>query len=300
MQKAKHLYISERMVEVVSLHMIKNALPEQTNPPLFKAIVGPPGEGKTYQLDLILKQMGVKTFLISGGQFESPEAGAPAQMIRNKYIQAGLAIDKGECKAAAIVINDVDTGLGNWGELVQYTVNTQTICGELMHLADFPNDVEGRKTRRIAVFMTGNDLTRLYAPLIRTGRMSFFHWQPTPEEMTLILSHNIFPELTQAECQKLVREFAGQPTVFFSQIRSRTVDESLWLQVQKVGLESFFSKLQHGVPRITYESVTYQNLVRIGRLLIEEINSNVNCLSSNINSQPNNEFLSQFKKAITG
>ncbi len=40
-------YISKRFTKEVALHMAKNALSEQTNPPLYKAIVGHPGEGKT-------------------------------------------------------------------------------------------------------------------------------------------------------------------------------------------------------------------------------------------------------------
>lgn len=281
------LHIPQRFVRAVALHQIKNFLWQQTDPPLFLGIPGPPGYGKTFQLGWALKQMGVKVFLISGGQLESPEAGAPAQLLRNTYRNAGLAIDKRECLASAIVMNDVDTGLGDFGELVQYTVNRQTVSGELMHLADFPTEVEGRQTRRIPIFLTGNDLSKLYSPLIRTGRMNIFHWRPTADEMIQILHFNIFPELSHFECQKLVNEFIDQPTVFFSQMRSRLADENLWQQIEKVGAETMFSKLQQGLPRISYEAVNYHNLLRIGRLIMDEIKSNVNFLESNVirNSQ---------------
>ena len=35
--------------------------------------------------------------------------------------------------------------------------------------------------------MTGNDLSRIFAPLVRDGRMAKFYWKPTREDLVGIL-----------------------------------------------------------------------------------------------------------------
>lgn len=65
----------------------------------------------------------------------------------------------------------------------QMTVNNQIVVGTLMNLSDNPTRVsvgqdwrESDVTNRIPVIVTGNDLSTIYAPLIRDGRMDKFYW----------------------------------------------------------------------------------------------------------------------------
>lgn len=58
------------------------------------------------------------------------------------------------------------------------TVNNQIVVGSLMNIADNPTRVsigqgwrEADVTHRIPIIVTGNDFARIYAPLIRDGRM---------------------------------------------------------------------------------------------------------------------------------
>jgi SpoVK/Ycf46/Vps4 family AAA+-type ATPase len=275
-------YVSERFQEVVIRHVVANTHMSETDPPLLLGIQGKPGCGKTYQLEYILKKSGVKVFHISGGQLESPNAGEPAQLMRTTYINAGKAVEKGDCVAAAIVINDVDAGLGQFGSLVQYTVNTQTVCGQLMNIADFPTEVEGRVTQRIPIIMTANDLTKLYDPLRRTGRMTTFEWSPTVDEMTEILSR-IFPELDKSDCYKLANYFSDCPTVFFSQMRARLTNESLWEEIKQVGIDNILSLLRNkkGTPQLKYGTIDYVRLSKIGETMMQEISRTVNYLEEN-------------------
>ncbi len=160
------VYIPERFRQAIELHIIKNMLAgrDSIQTPLLLGIHGPTGVGKTYQCECVLTEMGIASFLISGGQLESPNAGEPAQLIRTTYKRASDAMHNKECVQAVILINDFDTACGNWGELVQYTVNRQTIFSELMHLTDYPHSVEGRTVARIPIILTGNNFTRLYSP----------------------------------------------------------------------------------------------------------------------------------------
>ncbi|GFH18354.1 ATPase_AAA_core domain-containing protein [Haematococcus lacustris] len=74
------------------------------------------------------------------------------------------------------------------------TVNNQIVVGTLMNLCDHPTSVsvgldwkENDVTRRIPIIVTGNDFSRMFAPLIRDGRMDKFYWQPSREDLVNIL-----------------------------------------------------------------------------------------------------------------
>lgn len=276
-------FVPERFRRVVGLHIVKNLLPYHLNAPLILGIHGPSGFGKTFQCNAVLNEMNVKPFLISGGQMESHQAGEPAKLIRTTYIQASHALNKGICQAAALVINDIDTGLGHWGDMVQYTVNRQTVFGELMHLVDFPNSVENLETKRIPIILTGNDFTKLYAPLVRAGRMTAFEWIPSFDEMTKII-HYIFPELEMKECVNLLQMLnkilqdrssnVDLSIAFFSHLRANLIDDQLWSQVNQVGLRRSVEVLYEGAApkldfQIEYETVLHkaQELLSAGQLI---------------------------------
>ncbi len=57
------VFISKRFQRVVVLHMLKNMLKQvEVQIPLLLGIYGPSGEGKTVQVEHILKTMGVNDF----------------------------------------------------------------------------------------------------------------------------------------------------------------------------------------------------------------------------------------------
>jgi len=241
-----NIHVPERFRRIIALHIVKNLIDiPQFRIPLILGIHGPSGEGKTFQCEYVLSEMGVKTFLISAGQLESGTAGDPAKLIRETYENASKAVQKDECKAAVVLINDVDTGLGDWGEKVQTTINTQTVYGELMHLVDYPHSVAGRATRRIPLILTGNDFTKLYAPLVRAGRMVAFEWSPTTQEKIDIVSR-MFPEIDFNECRKLVDEFPNEPVSFFAHLRATLIDEVLWKEIQKANLSKIVAYINDG------------------------------------------------------
>lgn len=263
------IYIAERFRRAVTLHIVKNMMIQSlVRVPLILGIHGLSGYGKTYQCEQILNEMGVASFLISGGQLESGTAGEPAQLIRETYLSAGKTIEKGEAKSAILLINDVDTGLGNWGDNVQTTINTQTVYGELMHLVDYPNSVQGRITKRIPIIVTGNDFTKLYGPLVRTGRMTSFEWNPNSREKASIVA-GIFPELESKECEAVVAEFLDQPVAFFAQIRSTLMDDSLWSSIKKEGIAKIISYLTQGRELKFNIPIDADSLIEAGKQILQ-------------------------------
>jgi hypothetical protein len=265
------IQVPERFKQVIVLHVVKNLLTNAPfRPPLILGIQGGSGVGKTLQCEICLKEMGVQAFLISGGQLESGIAGEPAQLVRQTYIAASRSIENRECNAAVLLLNDVDTGLGNWGEQVQTTINTQTVYGELMHLVDYPNAVHGIKTHRIPVILTGNDFTKLYSPLVRAGRMTSFVWEPTSKEKALILE-GIFPNLESHQYQTLVDQFPDQPIAFFAHLRSTLSDKVLWCKIKSYGIEKVISTITEKgkEPNLTfiYHSFNLNSLIQAGQEL---------------------------------
>ena len=162
-QAEADVFISERFQQAVSLHVLKNLLKRvEAQVPLLLGIHGPSGEGKTYQCEHILKDMGVKRFLVSGGQLDNPIAGHPSAFIRQTYIKASETIRSGGASLAVVLVNDVDTGLGTWGKSEKHTINQINVFGELMHLVDYPSLVDGKETNRVPIIITGNDFTKRF------------------------------------------------------------------------------------------------------------------------------------------
>ncbi len=277
----KNIYISKRYEKSLILHIIKNLQnTQQNNIPLILGIHGPSGEGKTFQCESILNELNIKSFLISGGQLENSQAGQPAELIRKTYYTAGNYVQQDNTKkAAALVINDFDTGVGNWGDLVQYTVNRQTIYGELMHLCDYPTSVQNMTTPRIPILLTGNDFSKLYKPLVRMGRMNCFEWKPTHKEKINIIS-TIFNQFQPNQISKLINDLNkfvriknhGQsdlPIAFYSNLKSSLLDGALWKTIKKDGAQQVLTDHLNGKAISTNNNLKYDEVIHVGKEMIK-------------------------------
>lgn len=244
MMNEETVHIPERFRKVVTLHIIKNVLNiPNVRVPLILGIHGPSGYGKTFQCEYILEELGVKKFLISGGQLESSDAGEPAELIRKTYLEAGKAVEAGKVMAAVLLINDFGTGVGDWGGLTQYTVNRQIVFVELMGLVDYPESVEDKQCMRIPIILTGNNFTSLYEPLTRTGRMWTFEWNPTIEEKYIIVK-GMYPSLSEKDVSTLVNRYPDQPVAFFEFLKTKLLDSYLWKEAKRIGEREVIRNIQ--------------------------------------------------------
>jgi len=243
-QQLNNIYIPLRFEKVVTLHLLKNKLLNRHStlqPPLILGIDGLPGTGKTFLCQKVIEKLGYKEILISGGELESKNAGEPAELIRERYLQANRILATKKYKGVVLLFNDIETGIGDWGESTKYTVNRQTVFGELMHIVDYPNSVGGEKTERIPIILTGNDFSKLYEPLTRAGRFEAFTWIPNLEE-TLHSAYHILSFLERDIVKKmllgLVQEykkigFEVIPTSFFTHFKTLLLNDALWSLFQK-------------------------------------------------------------------
>lgn len=241
-----------------------NLVIKNTRSPLILAVFGPTGEGKTFQIDKICQSLGISQTIISPGELESENAGRPAQLLRELYIGAGT-LKKGatHTEPAVLVINDIDTVLGNWGEMVQYTVNRQTLYGQLMALCDFPNQVSGHTVKRVPIIITGNNPSILYPPLLRPGRMRLMPWIPTVKDKAQIVSR-IFTGVSMAALEKLIEKYKEQPISFWSDIDARLREIKLRAWLNSNSREDLLNSLHSGKEYSMKESeVTFGELEKI-------------------------------------
>lgn len=216
---------------VVRSHLVGNLAVQNTLSPLILAIFGPPGEGKTFQTEAVCNELGLKPFIVSPGELESENAGHPGQVLRQQYLAAGSTRSSSR---GVLVINDVDTVLGDWGQLVQYTVNRQVVYAQLMAFCDYPAEVAGNSTTRVPIILTGNDPSILYGPLLRPGRARVARWEPNIETKLPIVG-SIFPELDRESIRAILEKLPEQPVSFWSDVRAALWEAKLddWIAPQR-------------------------------------------------------------------
>jgi SpoVK/Ycf46/Vps4 family AAA+-type ATPase len=274
-------YIAPAFLDKLAVHITKNYLDlPGVKVPLILGIHGRKGEGKTFQCELVFDRMKVEAIHISAGELESPDAGDSARLIRLRYREAAEII-KVRGRMAVLVINDIDAGAGRFDRGTQYTVNTQLVNATLMNIADNPTNVQlpgsydATPLPRIPIILTGNDLSTLYAPLVRDGRMEKFFWVPTREDKIGIVSGVFAPDnISEREIVSLVDRFPEQAVDFFAAIRARIYDEQIRDFIEKVGLEKIAMEVvnpANGIkPTFPKPYCSFARLVEFGNLLVQE------------------------------
>lgn len=249
-------HIPTRFLDKFAVHVAKNLLSDGvTNDaglsgvPLALCVWGGKGCGKSFNLELCCKRLGVFPVVVSAGELEDPTAGEPGAMLRRRYLAASAhASTTG--KPTVMIINDLDAGVGRFRD-DKVTVNNQIVQATIMNLCDDPTRVSvggewrgehDRKStcRRVPIVVTANDPSTLYAPLTRSGRMDLFMWEPTREEIARMV-HDALDGAPgyggSQDALALVDRFPSQPLDFFGAVRARCVDDAVRRFVSDTGLE---------------------------------------------------------------
>ena len=208
------LHIPPRFADVVDQHLVFN-FAGFDEWPLVLGMFGRPGDGKSFQLRTHLARRGVLSVSINAADLESDRAGTPGKLVLDTYVNAGHRIEEGT--PAVVVVDDFDTTVGEW-EHSTTTVNHQQVLAQLMHLADSPTEAAGKRLRRVPVVITGNDLSKVYPPLRRPGRMRAFPWLPTAEERRDIVTAILADVLEPEEIPVLLDVLPEAPVAFFSDL----------------------------------------------------------------------------------
>ncbi|NLU64258.1 AAA family ATPase [Rhodococcus sp. HNM0563] len=214
--------IPERFSYAIDQHLVFNYTGVQAWP-LVLGIFGRPGDGKSFQVRTHLECRGILPVSINAADLESDRAGMPGKLVLDTYEDAGHRIDEGN--PTVLVVDDFDTTVGEWAQSTT-TVNHQQVLAQLMHLADSPTRAGDRSLRRVPVIITGNDLSKVYPPLRRPGRMRAFPWLPTTEERAHIVTGILGSMLSPTEINELLGELEEAPIAFFSDLLVEVLAES--------------------------------------------------------------------------
>ena len=286
-------YIPERFQREVSLHIFKNYYANKEHSfktPLILAISGAPGMGKTFQAEATLDYLNVKKFVISGAEFENENAGIPIKNLRNIYKNISDDIFYKSITMGAIIIDDIDAALGEWGDLVQYTMNRQHLIKTLIDFADNPylvsvydeNDsLQEYQTSRIPIIVTLNDETKMYEPLMRNGRTTIFPWIPNADEISNVLDvifsgivmdkspYHLYEELLTFARETSNEKTLSIPISLFSDIRASLNDEYIWQQICMGKSFDTISKDLHEKLN-SKQNFKSSDLLELGKLLLHQ------------------------------
>ena len=168
-------------------------------------------------------------------------------------------------------------------------MNNQIVMGTLMNLCDHPERAslgeswrEDKTLRRVPIIITGNDLSTLYAPLLRDGRMEKFMWEPNREEIVdMVFALYADDGLSRAEVSRLVATFPEQPLDFFGALRARRYDATILAWAQSLSESEVNKRLlrfirdeeegKKGLPDFgASQTATLQALLLAGHDLAEE------------------------------
>ena len=214
MQVREGPVIPVRFKNEVDQHLVFNFV-DMNAWPLVLGVFGRPGDGKSFQVRTHIERRGVLAVSINAADLESDLAGQPGKLVLAKYEDAGHRTSEGT--PAALIVYDFDTTVGEW-EKSTSTVNHQQVLAQLMHLADSPTQEADRSLRRVPVFVTGNDLSKVYAPLRRPGRMRPFFWLPTEAERQEIVERIMAPLFDPPATTELLAQLPEAPISFFSDL----------------------------------------------------------------------------------
>lgn len=250
--------IPVRFRKEIQLHLLNNySVNVKKSTPLILGIDGPPGDGKTFQCNEILKELKCSVVSLSASDFGSVYESNAANYVVQKYREAAAQ------PMPVLILNDIDTAIGTWGKLTQYTANRQFVLNELMHLCDYPENPHDIPSKRVPIVMTGNDFKKMYAPLIRFGRMKHFEWIPTYEEKLDIICDILYP-LSSSACNKILDESEkfylnlikkngsikekkplniSLPISFYSQLRMEITNKCLSQDLDQLGWYQTYSKI---------------------------------------------------------
>ncbi|MBI1289506.1 MAG: AAA family ATPase [Flavobacteriales bacterium] len=220
------------------LHLVKNRIGVQA--PLILAIQGATGEGKTSQTLEFCKRMGVTVIFLHGSSIGSEHEHVPVQLVQNAYLEASRHWKMNY--PAILFLDDIDTSIASVKAGRTHTINSSLVNGLLMNLADNPTSVGSEKTERVPIIITGNDMTSLYRPLTRTGRMRVFPWEPdnhTKLRIACSVFEPVCPEGEDFLLKEVLTEYLDQPISFFVDVRGELIDHHLIQRINRIGKLDF-------------------------------------------------------------
>lgn len=202
---------------VVLTHIIGN-YSRFSQTPLFLAIHGDPGEGKTFQTLQICYEHNIKVCYFSGAELSGNYERDSILEFSEDYKRACNYYNDGEY--CVIIVDDFHLSPASTREGVGTTVNSQLLTGYLMNLCD---KAKSSQIDRIPIILLGNTFENVYDPLKRDGRMNFYHWS-APLNLKKQIVKKIFtdylPFRDTFQLGQFVEKYQEMSVAFFTEIKN--------------------------------------------------------------------------------
>jgi hypothetical protein len=199
-------------------HIVGNYL-DNSPFPLFLAIHGKKGEGKTFQTIRTCSKYQFNMYYISAAQLCGSYEKDSISDLEENYEEAIFNYKTSKI-LSVLIIDDFHLSIASAEAGVGKTINSQVLTGYLMNLAD---KAKAQKNSRVPIVLLGNDFKFLYDPLTRDGRLDFFEWNPSIKVKAAIIS-SIFEDMDglkdHAEFKQFVLKNIEHPISFFAEIKN--------------------------------------------------------------------------------
>lgn len=207
--KTSNVFERNVLTHIVSLYLPDN---HYFQAPMFLAIEGRAGEGKTTQTIATCSQHGIYIIYVSASELSGAHEKDSINVMKKIYSAAINLKNTG--KVVAILIDDFHMGNATTDENVKRTINSNLLTGHLMNLAENNNSI------KIPIILTGNDFSKTYAPLLRSGRADMFEWNPNYEEKKEIVKNILrrFANINEQEFNELFDKYANNSISDFYQL----------------------------------------------------------------------------------
>lgn len=226
--------VLERLRRQLSAHVFLNNYQLQATA-LTLCITGPTGDGKTFNVKSILKELKVSIFEISASAIAHHKEGMALFPFIRSYRDASSVIAGGGL--AVVLVDDMDRSIAYGFEGTGHTIHSQLLTGLIMDLCDNPYSIPHEGTRemvaclRVPIIFTANQVSGFDAALRRPQRMTIFNYKLTETDRLHLLRRVFYvtdqplhgglsTSIRSAELGELTRRFPAQPIAFFADIVS--------------------------------------------------------------------------------
>lgn len=201
--------------------------------PLFLAIHGNPGEGKTFQTFQICAEYSIKVCYFSGAELSGNYEKDSILDLQENYTRACNYLN--DCKFSVIIIDDFHLSPASTKVGVGITINSQLLTGYLMNLCD--KALNGQ-IQKIPIILLGNTFINVYEPLKRDGRMDFFYWESPfdiKREVAVELLSPYMSKLDRNKIDEFVEENKDKPVSFFAEVKNDIDKKTICNFIEKSG-----------------------------------------------------------------
>ncbi len=253
--------VPERFREEILCHIISPYIRgnEYYKSPIYLVITGEAGEGKTSQTIATCTKNGFYVLYVSASALSGSHENEAKNNLLNVYNKA-LQYKKDK-KKVVILIDDFHKGIINEDDNIKKTINSNILTSYMMNIAEYNG------TEHIPIILTANDLTKIYAPLLRAGRADIFKWSPNRDEKKEIVK-NILKSLVEKNDDKefnaFFNKFYNENIAFFSQLKNQKKKELIKEFIK--GKEPIDEKCMEDLNNIGIKKVeSYSDLISIAR-----------------------------------